>query len=112
MELVPQKAKEEKNGFLNFPNLAEVKKVVELKSLNYKPTMYKLLCIDYRIYQSKICKSCKKLVASKIFKFLNQRFARLRCWKKCLEITRPTCGINSCLAGDTFLKPKSCKTLI
>ena len=42
MELAPQKPNEEKIGFLNFP---EVKKVVELKSLNYKPTrtMYRLL---------------------------------------------------------------------
>ena len=38
MELVPQKPKEEKIGFQNYP---EVKKVVELKSLNY--TMYRLL---------------------------------------------------------------------
>ena len=49
---------------------------------------------------------------SKIFKFLNQCFARLRCLKKCLKFTKPTCWINSCFAGETFLKPKSCKTLI
>ena len=48
----------------------------------------------------------------KIFKFLNQCFARLRCWKKCLRFTKPTCWINCYFAGDTFLKPKSCKTLI
>ena len=40
----------------------------------------------------------------KIFKFLNQCFARLRCLKKYLEITKPTCWINSCFAGDTFLR--------
>ena len=49
---------------------------------------------------------------TQIFKFLNQCFARLRCWKKCLEFTKPTCWIFSCFAGDTFLRPKSCKTLI
>ena len=48
----------------------------------------------------------------KILKFLNQCFAQLRCWKKCLKFTKPTCWINSCFAGDTFLKPNSCKTLI
>ena len=48
----------------------------------------------------------------KLFKFLNQCFARLQCWKKCLEFTKPTCWINSCFAGDTFLRPKLCKTLI
>ena len=32
---------------------------------------------------------------TKIFKFLNQCFARLQCWKKCLEITKPTFWINS-----------------
>ena len=53
---------------------------------------------------------CKYL--SKIFKFLYQCFARLRCWKKCPGFTKPTCWINSCFAEDTFLKPKSCKTLI
>ena len=45
---------------------------------------------------------------AKIFKFLNQCFARLRCWKKCLEFTKPTCFF----AGDTFLRLKSWKTLI
>ena len=29
-----------------------------------------------------------------MFKFLNQCFARLRCWKKCLEFTKPTCWIH------------------
>ena len=48
----------------------------------------------------------------KIFKFLNQCFERLQCWEKCLKITKPTCWINSCFAWDTFLRPKSCKTLI
>ena len=38
---------------------------------------------------------------SKIFKFLNQCFARLQCWKKCLKFTKPTCWINSCFTGDT-----------
>ena len=32
--------------------------------------------------------------------------------EKCLEFTKPTCWINSCFAGDAFLRPKSCKTLI
>ena len=49
---------------------------------------------------------------TKISKFLNQCFARLRWWKKCLEFTKPTCWINSCFVGDTFLRPKLCKTLI
>ena len=48
----------------------------------------------------------------KIFKFLNQCFTQLRCWKKCLTFTKPTCWIYSCFAGDTFLRLKSCKTLI
>ena len=26
---------------------------------------------------------------TKIFRFLNQYFARLRCWKKCLKFTKP-----------------------
>ena len=47
-----------------------------------------------------------------MFKFLYQCFARLRCWKKFLKFTKPTCWINSCFAGDTFLKLKACKTLI
>ena len=48
---------------------------------------------------------------TKIFKFLNQCFAWLWHWKKCLKFTKPTCWINSCFSGDTFLRPKSCKTL-
>ena len=39
---------------------------------------------------------------TKIFEFLNQCFEQLRCWKKCLEFTKPTCWVNSCFAGDTF----------
>ena len=39
----------------------------------------------------------------KIFKFLNQCFAQLRCWKKCLEFTKLTCWINSCFLKTLFL---------
>ena len=31
-------------------------------------------------------------IAVKIVKFLNQCFARLQCWKKCLEFMKPTVG--------------------
>ena len=57
-------------------------------------------------------KTKKPIRCSKIFKFLNHCFARLQCWKKCLEFMKPTCWINGSFAGDTFLRPKSCKTLI
>ena len=53
-----------------------------------------------------------EIVLAKIFQFLNQCFVRLRFWKKCLKFMKPTCWINSCFAGDTFLRPKLCKTLI
>ena len=39
---------------------------------------------------------------TEIFKFLNQCFARLWCWKKCLEFTEPTCWINRSLAKHWF----------
>ena len=31
--------------------------------------------------------------------------------EKCLRFTKPSCWSYSCLTGDTFPKPKSCKTL-
>ena len=62
-------------------------------------------------YPGKLLKF-KAKPSAKIFKFLNQCFARLRCWKKCLKFTKPICWINSCFAGDSFLRPKSFKTLI
>ena len=44
---------------------------------------------------------------SEIFKFINKCFAQLRYWKNCLAFTKPTCCINICFAGNTFLRLKS-----
>ena len=111
---------------LQFFSLAEVKKQGKFhRTQKFDPTL--LLCIvdlqltallqvptvdDYRFYAKlhfvgQLINSYNKVVShriSKIFEFLDQFFARLQCWKKCFEFTKPT--------GDTFLRPKLRKTLI
>ena len=84
------------------PEKVDEQNSYQKSSLLYKEWLNALLTLKVFIYCS----------STKMFEFLNQCFAQLWWWKKCFEFTKPTCWINSCFAGDTFLRPKSCKTLI